>query len=585
MVREAVYHQMDSSYAFLIDLETLVIRLRVKKNDIKRCILHYGDRCDICQQPKIQSLEMKKKATDALFDYYEVEFEPGWNRIFYYFLLDDGKEQLYYFNDNFYSEANKPRTLYYQYAYFREKDVVETPDWIRDAVMYQIFPDSFATDKAYLSSQSDQYISANGFKSRSHLGGTLKGIQQNLDYIQELGINCIYMTPIFHSNSYHKYDIIDYYEIDPLLGTKEDFKELVEACHHRDIRIILDGVFNHTSTDFFAFHDLLEKGEDSIYKDWYMVHHYPVEVNHPPNYEAFAYVESMPRTNTANEDLIDYFIKVGEYWIKEFNIDGWRLDVANEIDHDFWRAFRKAMKKLNKDIFIVGEIWEDAYSFLGGDQFDSVMNYPFMYNCEEFFAKENLSVSQFDEKMAHLRMRYKRTIQQCMMNFLDCHDVKRFMHSCQEDSNKFKMAAAFQLTYLGVPSIFYGDELGFTGLEEPEYRRKMEWSHQQEEHDILTSYKRLIKLRHSLAPLRRGDLATEFVDDDSGIYAFSRNIENHKVLVIMNGALKEQSCQFTVHNWNRLEQVYGESAYEVTEEQLICHLHAKDVMIFDIEES
>lgn len=582
MVREAVYHQMDSNYAFLVDMKTLVIRLRVKKKDIKKCVLHYGDRCDIQPQPKILSLEMKKKASDALFDYYEIEFEPGWNRIFYYFFLDDGKEQLYYYNDAFYTEANKLRTLFYQYAYFREKDVVETPNWIKDAIMYQIFPDSFATSKSYLSGKSGQHISAEGYASSSHLGGTLKGIKENLDYILELGVNCIYMTPIFHSISYHKYDIIDYYEIDPLLGTKENFKELVEACHHRNIKIILDGVFNHTSTDFFAFKDILKNRDKSKYKDWYMVHDYPVKIEYPPNYEAFAYVESMPRTNTSNDEVIDYFIKVGEYWIKEFNIDGWRLDVANEIDHDFWRAFRKAIKKMNKDIFIVGEIWEDAHSFLGGDQFDSVMNYPFMYNCEEFFAKQNLSASEFDEKMAQLRMRYKRPIQQCMMNFLDCHDVKRFMHSCQGDINKFKMAVAFQLTYLGAPSVFYGDELGFTGLEEPEYRRKMEWTEDQKGLDIYRTYKQLIQLRHSLLPLRRGDFMTEFIDDEKGIYAFSRNMENHNVVVIMNLSSKKQFCQIPVGNFDIIEQVYGDSNHHVSDGQLICHPHEYEVMIFNI---
>lgn len=555
MLKEAVYHQMDSSYAFLVDIHTLVIRLRTGKDDLLSCTLHYGDRCDMQKEPSIYTKNMEVIASDDLFDYYEVRIQPTFNRVFYYFNLKSKTEQYYYFSHHFHTTDHVNRTLFYQYAYFREKDIAKTPGWVQGSVMYQIFPDSFANGKNHLDLRKATYTSPSGCRSQSHKGGTLKGITNSLDYLSALGTNCIYLTPIFHSNSYHKYDIIDYYAIDPLLGTEEEFKELVDACHSKGIKVILDGVFNHTSPDFFAFKDIMQNGASSRYKDWYLIHDYPVKVAHPPNYEAFAYVENMPRTNTYNLEVQEYFCQVGAYWLKEFHIDGWRLDVANEIDHDFWRAFRNTVKDINPDALILGEIWEDANSFLEGDQFDSVMNYPFMYLCEELFAKEHMSLKEFTDRLGKLRMRYKEPVQNILMNFLDCHDVPRFLSKCKGELWKYRLAMIFLMTYPGVPSVFYGDERNIQGFEEKYYRDTMPWQDDYKEEYYLIQ--QLIDMRIKHICLQNGHFNTVLVDDAKGVLVYSRTCAKDKIIVAMNLSKVAESISLQLSSEVFKECLYG----------------------------
>ena len=222
------------------------------------------------------------------------------------------------------------------------------------------------------------------------MAGTLKESLNILDYLEELGINGIYFTPIFHAYSNHKYDTIDYREIDPQFGTKETLKTLIEECHKRNIRVMLDAVFNHSGYYFLPFQDLLEKGEKSKYKDWFHPHSFPLKGGERPNYETFGFFESMPKLNTANPEVKKYLLEVSAYWIEEFDIDGWRLDVANEVDQPFWREFRKTVKNIKPDLYILGEIWHDSMPWLRGDQFDAVMNYPFTNHVFRLVASQTI---------------------------------------------------------------------------------------------------------------------------------------------------------------------------------------------------
>lgn len=543
MLKEAVYHAMDSNYAYPLSMDTMVIRLRVKRGNIIRCKLFYGDRC--YEEPKVvmESIDMHLSASDKLFDYFEVEFKTPWKRICYYFLLDDGKEKIYYYGDEFYDYVDENRNKYYQYAYIRSKDICTTPDWVRDAVIYQIFPDSFASGERKISGEKKDVSMKDGLISSSKLGGTLNGIKENISYLKELGINCLYLNPIFRAGAYHKYDTIDYYEIDPCFGTKEDFKALVNECHQAGIKVILDGVFNHTGVDFFAFQDVIKNAEKSRYKDWYIIESFPVEIKHKPNYESFAYTGYMPRTNTANPEVVDYFTGVGKYWIEEFHIDGWRLDVANEIDHSFWKEYRKAIKSVKPDAFLIAEIWEDCQSFVNGDEFDSAMNYKFTYACEDFFATQKINVSEFDNILNRLRIRYKKPVQASMMNFLDSHDVKRFLYSCGEEVNRLKLAVLFQMTYDGIPSIYYGDEVGISGFSEDEYRRTMIWNEGEQNKELLQYYKKLIKIRNNNIELRRGIVETIYTDNQNGVYGFNRSFANENTTIIINNSGYKQNIK------------------------------------------
>ncbi len=435
---------------------------------------------------------MEVRFSDALFDYYECEFDPGVTRLCYYFELCRQSETVFYYNDGFFKVPHENRQLYYNFHYIRTEDMPHVPQWFKEAVVYQIYPDSFATSGKFISGQG-KCIVQNGQKFESQNGGTIAGIRENIEYLKELGINCIYMTPIFAANSWHKYDSVDYFEIDPCFGTKEDFRQLVDDCHRNGIRVILDGVFNHCGPGFFAFRDLLQNGSASKYADWFYVKDFPIRTEPRPNYECFAYVSTMPKLNTGNPEVKRYLLDVGTYWVREFNIDGWRLDVANEIDHDFWRDYRRAIRSVKEDAVLIGEIWDDSRSFLEGDQFDSVMNYNLTFAVIDSIAKHERNAREFADRISYLMMRYREPMQQAQMNLIDSHDIPRFITQAGGSRARLKLAALFLLTHVGAPMIFYGDEQGLAGWHEIEYRRPMEWKQKDEE--LYSFYCKAISLR------------------------------------------------------------------------------------------
>lgn len=537
MQLQAVLHVPLSNYAFAVDEKSLVIRLRTAKNDMQQCSLYYGDR--VCEKDPIDvtEIKMKKIASDQLFDYYEAVIEDDYTRVCYYFELVEGKSHIFYSGYGFSQKMECSRTQYFQFPYIRREDIPQIPDWAKGMVMYHIFPDSFATEKNHIS-EKEVCLEKDGKIYKSHQGGTLKGILESVDYIAELGVNCVYLNPIFAAESYHKYDTIDYFRIDPCFGTLEEFKELVAELHKRNIRIILDGVFNHCGAGFFAFQDVLEYGENSPYKDWFYQMEFPVHYGKPLNYEAFAYVKEMPKLNTGNPEVVEYFKKVGTWWIKETDIDGWRLDVANEINHDFWREFRKAVRTVKPDAILIGEIWEDSENWLLGDQFDSTMNYTFSYICREFFAEHTISLKEFDEKINRMILRYPMPVSLAQMNFLDTHDVPRFLSYCKNGAVDLKQAVFFMMMCVGIPSVFYGDEQLIEGVTEPEYRKPMPW--QQRNREMETFFAKWIGIRRQLPALREGRYETALIEEETGIYGFWRYTKEQRLLVLMNTSEQEQ---------------------------------------------
>lgn len=545
MNKSAILHIPLSQYAYAENEHLLTIRLRTARDDIKKCMLYYGDRVDPAEPIAVKELVMQKISTDELFDYYETAIKDDYTRVCYYFLLDDGCERQYYYGRGFCREMTCNRTEYFQFPYIRREDIFDIPEWAEDIVMYHIFPDSFASARRVLSGKGNCIALSKEIDSVSHLGGTLKGVCENLDYLKNLGINCIYLNPIFAANSYHKYDTIDYFAIDPCFGELEDLKQLVQQCHARGIRVILDGVFNHCGPDFFAFRDVLEKGKASEYYDWFYYMPEPVEYKDPPSYEAFAYVKDMPKLNTGNPKVADYLCAVGTYWIKEADIDGWRLDVANEINHDFWRRFRREVRSVKPDIFLVGEIWEEAGCWLMGDQFDSTMNYTFSYLCKDFFAKRTMHVTEFDAQIQRMIMRYPRRVALAQMNFLDSHDVPRFLSFCGGDIKKMELAFFYLFMGVGVPSVFYGDECYIDGVKENEYRKAMPWD---QNHTCIKQFQTWIRLRKEHVALRRGNYRSVYCDDASGCYGFLRECEEECLLILINNGTEKVVLKRDIQN-------------------------------------
>lgn len=518
-----IYHRPLSEFAFATDGTHYVFRLRTGKGEARSCRFFYADRAAMAPELDFACLPMKKIREDRYFDWYEVRLETKLERIAYYFELSDGAETLCYFGDCYEMAGTPTRADFFQLPFNHRADRLSVPEWTKDAVVYNIFPDSFADGFRTLSGSSD---------GKTGLGGTIRGIAENLDYIASMGFNCIYLNPIFAAESYHRYDTLDYYQVDPHMGSKEDVRALVEKAHSLGIRVLLDGVFNHISSRHFLFQDVLRNGMESKYYSCF--YQLPAKPKLPapgelPEYTCFSYVASMPKTNTADPYLRQYFCDVGVYWIREFDIDGWRLDVANELDDGFLRAFRTAVKAAKPDAIIVGEVWENAAHYLNGDMMDSAMNYDFRRYCRRFFAEETVDAETFDTNVSTLLLRYRENALFAQLNLLDSHDVSRYLSLCGENVDKMELSVLLQMTFPGMPCVFYGDEKGLCGLSESEYRQAMAWGNAHPLEDI---YRRLISLRKAHPALRYGDFVTNFAAGKT--YSYSRNWENTRITVTMN---------------------------------------------------
>ncbi|MHA1584288.1 MAG: glycoside hydrolase family 13 protein, partial [Promethearchaeota archaeon] len=490
-------------------------------------------------------------ASDDLFDYYETIIEFPVISLFYLFQLDDGKNCLFYGNYRFFSEQPEDPSHMFCKPVLAEEDFFQIPEWVQTAVGYALFPDRFYRPKNAIASKNRKLIpwSNKNPGYDDFLGGTLKGITAKLDYLDDLGINFLYLNPIFKSTSPHRYNITDYYKIDELLGNEEDLHELIDAAHNRGMRVIFDAVFNHSAVDFFAFKNLKKEGENSKYKDWYFPEHLPFNEQdfkkRTPPYKTFGYHQYMPKLRHANKETADYFIEVGKYWVEEFDIDGWRLDVADEISHDFWRRFRKEIKAIKPEALIVGEIWYESSSWLQGDQFDSVMNYLFFCAVKWYFAMDQITLKEFNHELGRIQGTYNHHASQSLWNLIGSHDTSRILSECKNEMWRLKLAILMQMTFPGVPVIYYGDEIAMVGASEREARCGMKWEIDKHNLEIKKYYKNLIKLRKEKSALIFGDFEEILMENKKDFYGFERKYQKDRIRVYLNKGNKESKIHLT----------------------------------------
>ena len=537
MEKSAIIHYMNESYAYKISEHCYLIRIRTKKDDFNQVTLKYVEK--YLRERRVKdhptfSIEMRKVASTSIYDYYEAIISDEmdfFGRNFsmiaarYYFVLDDGASKVYYGNYKFFEKEPYESIEMFNLVFHQaDRSFFKTPEWSKGAIIYQIFPERFSpTDGKYCQTWNEIPM---GVRTRTN--GTLRGIIQKIDYIKDLGVDAIYLNPIFKSNSSHRYDTIDYMAIDPLLGTDEDFRELVDTCHNNGIKVILDLVFNHSSTQFFAFQDLLKNQEKSKYVDWYFVSSFPVAINFPPNYKGFSFGPYMPKLNTENPDCREYFLDVTKHYLRDFNVDGYRLDVADEVTHDFWRVFRKESKKYNKDALIMGEVWYESTPYLRGDEFDSIMNYT-IYDGIRNFLKGKLSLNQFIDIIERERGETPLTYYHNSNILIGSHDTDRIYTFLDNDKNKFLQAVSLLLFLPGSPLIYYGDEIMMEGSYDPDCRRGMIFDKHNE--DVLNYVKKLIKIKH-LPVVKYGDIHVEKINS-SGL-KITRFIDENQINMIIN---------------------------------------------------
>ena len=528
MIKEAVCHKMDKEFVYAIEKGKYVIKLRTKKDDVTSVYLAFCDkylnkRGD--EEGTIYQSQMHKSFSDELFDYYEIILDSTALCVRYFFILKDDKEVTYYGNYHFFSEPISDLDYMFDFSTaVKDDELFIVPSWAKGSIVYQIFVDRFARDKG---ATDESWYELPVLGTRKRYGGTLKGITSKLDYLENLGVEVLYLTPIFQSNTDHKYVIEDYLKIDTDFGKKRDLKELITKAHEKGIRIILDGVFNHTSVMFFAFQDVLKKQQKSEYKDWYYINKFPVKFEFDkqskvlPNYLTFGYSAGMPKLNTTNPKVKEYIFKVVKTYL-DMGIDGYRLDVADEIPHSFWKEFRKYVKSISQDALIIGEVWHESSEWLKGDEFDTVMNYEFNKSVERLCLDKKYKCSDFINDFNYVNSRLNVRIRNLLWNLIDSHDTPRFLTKVGGKKKILKFALALQMVLPGMPMIYYGDEVGMVGEDDPDCRRGMLWDKDKIDEELFSYYKHWIKIRKDNEALKLGQLIIDDIDDENRIIHITR---------------------------------------------------------------
>jgi neopullulanase len=435
---------------------------------------------------------------------------------------------------------------------------IQTPNWVKHAVFYQIFPDRFHRSSRTQHERGIQFKAwGTPPEEQGYQGGDLYGIVEKLDYLKALGINALYLNPIFSAASNHRYNAYDYLEVDPLLGGEAALRELLDEAHARGIRVVLDGVFNHCGRGFWAFDHILENGGNSPYVDWFTIFDYPLnaypENGQKPNYAAWWNHPSLPKFNTDNPGVRDYIFKVTRHWL-EFGADGWRLDVAEEIkDDSFWREFRQVVKDVNPEAYIVAEIWHEARHWLKGDMFDAVMNYQLTGPVLNFFGADTLRLDWhhvdvklkptdaegFRKDIETMYSLYDWEINYAQMNMLDSHDMPRALWLVKDDEAALRQIVLCQMTLPGAPCVYYGDEVGLSAGTDPYCREAFPW-HKPEtwNHRLSDFYHSAIALRNDHPVLRTGDF--EFIHAEGRTVAYRRRLDGQEAIVAFNAGKTPQ---------------------------------------------
>ncbi|QSO54385.1 alpha amylase N-terminal ig-like domain-containing protein [Alicyclobacillus curvatus] len=500
-----MFHQPYEPYAYALTATRARLVVAVERGTAAAVNVHFGDRY-VDGLPA--SVGMEKRGSAQKLDYFTVDVEVPTKRLKYAFEVireqGDGSQESTWYGENGVS-ANPKMAGIFQLAYLAQRDIFETPDWANKAVCYQIFPERFANgDPSLTPEDSADWDSAP--TPFAMFGGDLPGITKHLDYLSEQGVTLLYLTPIFKAGSNHKYDTEDYLEIDPQFGSKDDLRRLVTGAHERGMRIVLDAVFNHSGFQFGPFQDAVKQGQASPYWNWFFIHGDKVDTE-KVNYETFATgLRYMPKLNVANPEVEAYLLKVARYWIEEFDIDGWRLDVANEIDHMFWKRFRNTVKAVKADALIVGEVWHNSLPWLRGDEYDSVMNYVFREAVHAFFIRREISGREFSEHMMELLFMYPVQATNAMFNLLGSHDTERVLTLAGGDVNRVLQAMTFQFLYPGIPMVYYGDEVGMEGGADPDCRRGMVWDTDRQNPLLQQAMKALASLKRTQPALADGSL-------------------------------------------------------------------------------
>lgn len=532
ITKSAIQHSANGADCYPYDLQTLHLRVRCAKGEVERVTLWIGDPYDweigglnggnlagenAYNWTGGEKVEMNLEGVTQLHECWFASFIPSKKRARYCFILHgkDGREKVLYGERrtvDISDPAIEKKELseifnLFCFPYLHASDVLAAPAWVKDTVWYQIFPDRFANGRPETSPPA---VMPWGTEPDQHnfMGGDLWGVIDKLDYLCDLGINGLYFTPVFTALSNHRYDTTDYFNVDPHLGGNEAFRALIQEAHARGMKVMLDAVFNHVGDQHPIWLDVVGNGEKSPYAGWFCINQFPVYSNTPRDqwdkwnlrYETFGTCFEMIKLDTSHPECRDYLLRIAHHWVAEFGVDAWRLDVANEVEHSFWRDFRKTVRQVNPECYILGEVWHDGMQWLLGDQFDALMNYPLSQSVIDYFGKRTVSREEFMQSVDRSYVSYPRNANEVMFNLLESHDTSRLMYLCGEDSRKARLAYLFMMTQAGSPCVYYGGEIGMSGgrvgVSEAN-RRCMVWEPEHQDLELHGFIRKIIRLRHS----------------------------------------------------------------------------------------
>ena len=509
--------------------DELTVSFSTARSDADAVTLFWWPRYESSETRR--AVPMTRELRDAYLDHYRAVIQTDGISAYtrYVFHIESGGESIWLGKNGFSAAAEEDN--FFEFLWPNPTDGSRAPDWASEQVYYQIFPERFRNGDTSNDPPGAEPWGAPPTRE-NFMGGDLRGIIEKLGYIRDLGATCLYLTPIFKAPSNHKYDTVDYFDIDPAFGTKDDLAELVRAAHKLGLRVLLDGVFNHCGYYWPPFQDVVRNGESSGYASWFFPQSFPVN-ERLENYDCVGHYKWMPKIHLADAGARDYFITVGKYWIRNFHIDGWRLDVADEAPTQFWEHFSDAIKKENPEALLLGETWADAHRLLAPDRLDSAMNYLFRDAAADWLAKDRRSPSELDHRLNRMLSLYPWETALRLYNPLDSHDTERFRWLCR-DKRRHALAAALQMTVPGCPAVFYGDEVGLSGGNDPNCRIAMEWDEEKQDKELFAYYKKLIGIRRESPSLLRGDFRTCLCNDASNVYAFRRTYGEEETLVVLN---------------------------------------------------
>ncbi len=562
----AIYHRMSEEYCYPLDEEQLIINIKTGY-DVDKVFIIYADPYEAGimggnehWSGKKEEICFKKRLKNHIW--WTTTLRPQYKRCKYYFELQSGDETIFFFEDGFYSEEEmnqEGKTLsYFIMPWMNPADVCRTPSWVNDTVWYQIFPERFCNGDPSTDPENVLPWQNGKVDFGDYYGGDIRGIRDKIPYLKDLGITGIYLNPIFEANSNHKYNTRDYKKVDPHFGTNDDLKMLVKEAHEAGIKVMLDAVFNHTGIDHPMWIDVLEKGQASEYADWYMINKWPVEGDNDTRdgrYYSFAFARYMPKLNTNNPKVQQYLLDIIGFWIDTFDIDGLRFDVGNEVSHSFLKAIRYMTSHKKKDFYLLGEIWHDSISWLLGDEYDSVMNYPLTTAIADFWVYKNRGRDSFEYDINRCFTMYYSQVNDVLFNLLDSHDTNRLMEKAGGNIDIFYQQLAVLFTMPGSPCIYYGTEVAMEGSYDPDCRRCMPWDEISagKKDEEISEMKKLISLRKNLQSCKSRNF--HFPNDvpQQRVISYIKIGENESLQIYLN--CEEEAVKIDVKDFG--EVVYS----------------------------